>query len=75
MSNQNNQKLISKLQSRIARRRKEIAYYWSVIREGLFSYEIAQYDKAIAIDLGKEQKLDKQLLQFIGRANSPYYNR
>ena len=57
------QKLISQLQSRIAKRRKEISYYWSAIREGLFEEEIAQYDKAIAIDLGHDQKLDKQLLR------------
>jgi hypothetical protein len=58
----NKQKLISALQSRIAKRKAAIAYWWSKY-EGyglLFSL-----DKDTAQELGYEQKVDKALLKML----------
>lgn len=54
----NIEKLISKLQSRIAKRKPMIKACWQDYDNYLFSL-----DKDCAILFGNDQKLDKQLLQ------------
>lgn len=61
----NTQKLISQLQSRIADRKWEIAMNWSFYHMYAEYCEGKDRHRNRANDLGKNQKLDKQLLKVL----------
>jgi len=59
----NIQKLISQLQSRVADRKWEIAMHWNFYHMYAEDCEGKDRHRNRANDLGKDQKLDKQLLK------------
>jgi hypothetical protein len=65
----NKQKLISALQSRVAKRRVKIAYEWFLFHYEGCEFDWDEYDKIgareLAIRLGYEQKVDKALLKML----------
>jgi hypothetical protein len=68
----NKQKVISSLQSRIAKRKNIINAYWRVYKEltESASFVLMKEAKSMAILLGNEQKLDKSVMSML---NSPFH--
>ena len=68
----NKQKVISALQSRIAKRKNIINSYWRVYKEltESASFLLMKEAKSMAILLGNEQKLDEALLHLLYNARN-----